>query len=113
MIIDLFLYPPALPLDTEEILRFYIHMIAVYPKAYRTHRAGVYREYLPVLFYSEPELSVEKYADRVVVPRARKHDGVARGMIDRLFAPIFPLYQFIVFTKFSREGSPEPPLRIL
>ena len=49
---------------------------------------------------------------RVVVPRARKHDGVARGMIDRLFAPIFPLYQFIVFTKFSREGSPEPPLRI-
>ena len=94
---------------------------------------------MPIGFYAEFELSVKEYADRaerpvelafvvrgvrvvhirqtvvrvrVVVPRARKHDGVARGMIDRLFAPIFPLYQFIVFTKFSREGSPEPPLRI-
>ena len=65
MVVDILLYPPALPLNTEKVLRFYIHMVAVYPKAYRTHGAGVDRENLPIFFYTEPELSVEKYADRV------------------------------------------------
>ena len=95
---------------------------------------------MPIGFYAEFELSVKEYADRaerpvelafvvrgvrvvhirqavvrvrVVVPRARKHNGVARVVIDAALVHRYSLYiQFIKPLMFSREGSPEPPLRI-
>jgi hypothetical protein len=90
VIVDLLLYPPALPLDTEKVLRFYIHMVAVYPKAYRAHGAGVDRVNLPVLFYAESELRGEKFADRL--ERPVELALVARVNIDIIHIPRLGFY---------------------